>query len=161
MVTVLCAEKGRQHSDNHVCLELREKVTSFHIHQTPNLSTHGRCPAHAPIPSRDAYNHLASLKKKLRTISRTVDIINCWCLVFRCYIQRASSIAEAYHPLVQMLWEVFKGLWALERGNSAAFDLCCCLWWRCTGPAMAPQHSTNNRSSRPPPTFIPTAPSPG
>lgn len=104
------------------------------------------------------YNRLASLKWKLGIISRTVDIIKCWCLVFRCYIQRAASIAEAYHPLVQMLWEVFKGLWALERGNSAAFDLCCCLWWRCTGPAMALQHSTNNRSSRPPPTFIPIAP---
>lgn len=107
-----------------------------------------------------AYNHPASLKRKVRIISRTVDIIKCWCLVFRCYIQWASSIAEAYHPLVQMLWEVFKGLWALERGNSAAFDLCCYLWWRCTGSAMALQRSTNNRSSRPPPTFIPTAPQP-
>lgn len=56
------------------------------------------------------------------------------------------------------MWEVFKGLWALESGNSAAFDLCCCLWWRCTGPAMALQRATNNRSSRPPPIFIPTDP---
>lgn len=106
--------------------------------------------------------HQASLKRKLRIISRIVDTIKCWSLVFRWYSLQASSIAKAYHPLVQMLWEVFKGLWALERGNSAAFDLCCCLWWRCTGPspAMAPQHSTNKRSSRPPPTFIPAAPQP-
>lgn len=34
----------------------------------------------------------------------------------------------------------------------------CCLCWRCTGsgPAMAPQYSTNNCSCLPPPTFIPT-----
>lgn len=75
-----------------------------------------------------AYNHPASLRRKPGIISHTVDIIKCRCLVFRCYIQQASSIAEAYHPLVQMLWEVFKGLCALERGNSAAFDLRCCLW---------------------------------
>lgn len=160
MLTVLCVEKGRQHSDNQVYLELREKVTSFHIHQTTHLSTHSRCVAHVQIPPSGAYNNPAALKSKLRIISRTVRIIKCWCLVFRCYIQKAPSIAEAYHPHVQMFWEVFKGLWALERGNSAAFDLCCCLWWRCTGPgpAMAQQHSTNNRSSRPPPTFVPTSP---
>lgn len=157
MVTVLCVEKVRQLSDNHVCLELRVKVTSFHIHQTPNLPMVAARHMHR-FHLMSAYNYPASLKRKLRIIFCTVAIIKCWSLVFRCYIQRASSIAEAYHPLVQMLWEVFKGVWALERRNSAGFDLCCCLWWRCTGPAMALEHSTNNRSSRPPPTFIPTAP---
>lgn len=36
---------------------------------------------------RSAYNNPASLKRKLRIISHTVDIIKCWCLVFRFYIQ--------------------------------------------------------------------------
>lgn len=62
-------------------------------------------------------SHLASVrtiarlrrKKKLRIISRTVDIIKCCCLVFMRYLPRTASMSEAYHPLVQMLWEVFKG----------------------------------------------------
>lgn len=61
MVTVVCVEKGRQRSDNHVWLQ---KVTSFHLHQTPDLSTHGRCPARAQIPFCGAYNHLAALTSK-------------------------------------------------------------------------------------------------
>lgn len=109
-VTVLHVEKGRQRWDIRVCLERREKVTSFHIHQTPNLSTRERLGVHAKIPSRKrAHNRPSSLKKKLWIISRTVDVIKCCCLVFMRYLHRAASMAEAYHPLVQMLWEVFKG----------------------------------------------------
>lgn len=59
-VTVLCVEKGRQRSDIRVCLERREKVTSFHIHQTPNLSTRERLGVHAKIPSHNR----PSLSKK-------------------------------------------------------------------------------------------------
>lgn len=146
---------------NHTYTRLRDKVTSFHIHHTPVQPSCGPVAQHLHI-SHHLIVHPASLRRKLGIISHIADIIKCKSLVFICYSLQASSIAKAYHPLVQMLWEVFKGLWALERGNSAAFDLCCCLWWRCTGPspAMAPQYSTNNRSSRPPPTFIPAAPSP-
>lgn len=69
-----------------------------------------RLGVHAKIPSRKrAHNRPSSAKKKLWIISCTVDIIKCCCLVFMRYLQRAASMAEAYHPLVQMLWEVFKG----------------------------------------------------
>lgn len=66
MATVLYVQKGRQHSDTQVCLERREKVTSFHIHQTPNLSSRGRRPAHAQIPSRERIQSPGFIEKEIQ-----------------------------------------------------------------------------------------------
>lgn len=55
-----------QHSDIQVCLERREKATSFHIHQTPNLSSRGRWPAHAQIPSRERIQSPSFIGKEIQ-----------------------------------------------------------------------------------------------
>lgn len=133
-------EEGRQHSDTPLCLLLREKVTLFHVHiqRIMHLAAGAFCvpDAQSIHRSQPAYSHSVSSKKE-SIIYHTVVIIKCSCLVFRCCMQRGRSVAKAHHLLVQMLWKVFKGLRALEKGNRAAFDLFCRLRRRRTGPAMA------------------------
>lgn len=95
-MTVLCAETGRQHSENHVCLELKELLTSFHINQNPNLPAHGCCLTYT------FRRHLGEISCIMETIKRLVIEIQ---ILFGGMLELQKHVV----PFVQMLWEVFKG----------------------------------------------------